>query len=108
MTKRNSVILLLALALLLVACGEVEPPAKTEAPIPAYPITELFFPTGNEQFSDMNASVLSLAVAEDNPNYTAVDGVIFTKGLKTLVAFPRGRSGHYDIPAGTLIIGENA
>lgn len=108
MTKRNSVILLLTLALLLVACGEVEPPVETEAPIPTYPITELFFPTGNEQFSDMNASVLSLAVAEDNPNYTAVDGVIFTKGLKTLVAFPRGRSGHYDIPAGTLIIGENA
>ncbi len=106
--KHITVFFALAFATLLVACGEVELPVTTEAPLPTYPITALYFPTGEERFSDMNASVLDLAVAEDNPNYTAVDGVIFTKGLQTLVAFPRGRTGHYDIPEGTLIIGERA
>lgn len=108
MTNCKFFILLLTLALLLAACGKIEPAVTIEAPIPAYPITELFFPNGSEQFSDMNASVIDLAIAEDNPNYTAVDGVIFTKGLQILVAFPRGRTGHYDVPDGTLIIGENA
>lgn len=108
MTFRKHLIALLALAALLVACGEPQPPVTTEPPLPTYPITELYFPTGKEQFSDMNASVLDLYVAEDNPSYTAVDGVIFTKGLQTLVAFPRGRTGEYTVPDGTLIIGENA
>lgn len=108
MMLRKPILFLLIFALLFAACGTVEPPETTEIPLPAYPIESLFFPTGEERFSDMNASVLDLAVAKDNPNYTAVDGVIFTKGMQTLVAFPRGRTGHYDVPDGTLAIGQNA
>ena len=33
-----------------------------------------------------------------------MDGVIFTADLKSLVAFPIGRTGHYDIPDGTEIV----
>lgn len=107
--KYLAILLVLASVLLLVSCTETEPPAvTTEAPIPTHPIESLFFPTGKESFADMGAGVLDLHVAEDNPNYTAVDGVIFTKGLQTLVAFPRGRTGAYTVPEGTLIIGAKA
>ena len=37
-------------------------------------------------------------------NYTSVDGVLFTKNKKTLVAFPSGRGGEYKVPNGTEII----
>ena len=40
----------------------------------------------------------------ENPNFAAVDGVVFTKDLKTLVLYPSGRSGTYEIPAGTETI----
>jgi len=109
MTFRKHLAILLALtALLLVSCDKTDPPVTTDVAAPTYPIQTLYFPTGEENFGDMNTSVLDLAVAEDNPNYTAVDGVIFSKDLQTLIAFPRGRTGHYDIPDGTLNIGEKA
>lgn len=44
----------------------------------------------------------------DNPYFTTVDGVIFTKDLKTIVAFPPISKTHYDIPFGTEIIGGGA
>jgi len=43
-------------------------------------------------------------VDEHNPNYTAVDGVIFSKDKKTLTAVPGGRTS-YDIPDGTESVG---
>ena len=45
-----------------------------------------------------------ITMADDNPHYQSVDGVLFTKDGKTLVAFPSGRGGHYDIPPGTAAI----
>ena len=43
-----------------------------------------------------------------NPFFTVVDGVIFSKDLKTLVAFPPAYRPHYDIPVGTETIGAGA
>ena len=36
---------------------------------------------------------------QDYPDRRSIDGVLFTKDGKTLVLFPMGRSGHYDIPS---------
>lgn len=47
-------------------------------------------------------------VSSDNQAYTAVDGVLFTKDLKTLAAYPCGQSGEYVIPDGTAAVGEKA
>ena len=40
----------------------------------------------------------------NNPNYRAVDGVLFSKDEKTLIYFPTGREGTYQIPTGTETI----
>lgn len=44
-------------------------------------------------------SLTEIIVAEDNPAYCSVDGVLFTKDMTTLVAYPAGKSGStYKIP----------
>lgn len=40
-----------------------------------------------------------------NPAYTSADGVLYTKDMKTLVAYPAGRQGAYVIPNGVTSIG---
>ena len=55
-------------------------------------------------FADCNIS--SFDVDENNPYYSAIDGVIFSKDLSTLVAFPSAYSNkHYVVPLGTKVIG---
>ena len=55
------------------------------------------------------SSVGAYEVAPENPVYTAVDGCLFSKDLKTLAAYANGRRDlHYDVPKGTETIGENA
>ncbi len=54
-------------------------------------------------------SVGSFEVADGHPLYCAVDGVLFSKDRKTLIRYPCGSSRtHYDVPAGTLAIADNA
>lgn len=43
-------------------------------------------------------------VAQDNPEMTSVDGVLFSKDGKTLLSYPRGRQGSYDVPEGVETI----
>ncbi len=51
----------------------------------------------------------SIKVDPENDSYCDIDGVLFTKDKKKLVAFPEGRLGDvYTVPEGTEIIGENA
>lgn len=48
-------------------------------------------------------------VSPTHPLFCDIDGVLFTKDRKKLIAFPQGRIGdRYEIPEGTEIIGENA
>ena len=48
-------------------------------------------------------------IDEDNPYYTVVDGVVFSKDLSTLVAFPSAYpKKHYNVPDTTLTIGSHA
>lgn len=48
-----------------------------------------------------NYSLLNIEVAEDNPNYKSVSGVLLTKDGKNLVAYPLGSpADDYSIPEG--------
>ena len=50
-----------------------------------------------------------IKVDEGNPNYKAVDGVLFSKDDKTLIAYPIGKEGTtYTIPASVTKIGSDA
>lgn len=54
------------------------------------------------------SSLKTIEVAEENPNYTSVDGVLFDKAKETLVAFPAGHGTTYAVPTGTCGIGDSA
>ncbi|MDD4822481.1 MAG: leucine-rich repeat domain-containing protein [Bacteroidales bacterium] len=43
-----------------------------------------------------------------NPKYTSVDGILFSKDGKTLIAYPMGRSGDYTVPEGVTSINRDA
>ena len=48
-----------------------------------------------------NCTVRAYEAPEDHPLYKTVDGVLFTKDGKTLLAYPDRRTDtHYDVPAG--------
>ena len=50
-----------------------------------------------------------ISVAKDNPYYTDVDGVLFTKDLKRIICYPCGKSGKtYVVPDTVEIIDEYA
>ncbi|MBP5620664.1 MAG: leucine-rich repeat protein, partial [Thermoguttaceae bacterium] len=56
-----------------------------------------------------NRSLTSIEVAEDNPNYRSIDGVLFSKDGKTLLRYPAGREQEkYVVPEGVETIGPNA
>lgn len=51
----------------------------------------------------------TIEVSPDNPWYTSVDGVLYTKDKTTLVAYPPGRDDtHIDVPAGVKEISSYA
>ena len=55
--------------------------------------------------TDVCQSLLNFEVDSDNANYCSVDGVLFTKDMTTLVAYPIGRSDSaYIIPDGVTTI----
>ena len=47
-------------------------------------------------------------VSPENPRFCSIDGVLFSKDGKKLIAFPCGRGGEYEIPEGTEEIGAYA
>ena len=54
-------------------------------------------------------NIPSFEVDESNPNYRSIDGVVFSKDLSMLVAFPSAFSDkHYVVPKTTKIIGFGA
>lgn len=53
--------------------------------------------------------IRNFAVPDDNPYFTVVDGVLFSKDGKTLVRYPMGRTdAHYTLPAGVTAIAYGA
>lgn len=58
-------------------------------------------------FADCHLAVFE--IDESNPNYTVIDGVLYSKDLKTLVAFPSAYPNkHFIVPNTTVVIGEHA
>lgn len=47
-------------------------------------------------------------VAQDNPYYCSIDGILFSKDKTRLVSFPCGRSGSYTMPENVLSISDYA
>ena len=51
----------------------------------------------------------NINVASDNPHYVSIDGVLFSKDMKRIIAFPAGKKVEgYRIPSGVLSIGRGA
>ena len=57
---------------------------------------------------NVDHEVQSFAVDEKNPCFCAVDGVLYSKDLKTLVCYPKARQGAYQVPDGTKKIADRA
>ncbi|MBE6709199.1 MAG: hypothetical protein E7578_08170 [Ruminococcaceae bacterium] len=56
---------------------------------------------------DCASSLTKITVSEQNPKYKSVDGVLFTKDGKKLIAYPNGNPRtDYTIPSGTTEIAE--
>lgn len=73
----------------------------------AFPIPRKVKYIGGGAFAQ--CGITSFQVDPDNPHFTTVEGVIFSKDRKTLVAFPPAYpSKHYNIPEGTETIGAGA
>ena len=64
---------------------------RIESTLPAQELLNSFY----------DCTVVTYEVPEDHPLYQAIDGVLFSKDGKTLLAYPNGRQDeHYDVPAG--------
>lgn len=50
----------------------------------------------------------AIKVSPDNKNFCDIDGVLFDKEVKTLIAFPQGRGGRYVVPETVEAITDNA
>ena len=63
---------------------------------------------GEEAFSQCS-SLTEIRVDENNPNYCAVDGVLFAKDQKRLVTYPGGKKGtSYTVPDGVIALENGA
>lgn len=62
---------------------------------------------GNYAFSD-SQYLQSINVAQDNLNYSSINGVLFDKTKDSLITYPMGRHGVYSIPDGTKYIKDAA
>ena len=54
------------------------------------------------------SNIQNLYVADGNPTYSDIDGVLFNKDKTTLIKFPAGRKGDYTVPESTERIAEQA
>lgn len=53
-------------------------------------------------------NLTEFSVDEANPSYCAIDGVLFNKAATSLVQYPTGRTGKYEIPDGVTTIANGA
>lgn len=54
------------------------------------------------------SSLKSISTPTSNSEYTAIDGVLFSKDRKELIAFPAGRDGIYTVPSGTTTLAKES
>lgn len=53
-------------------------------------------------------NLLEINVDENNPKYCSIDGVLFSKDRKVMVAYPNAHGREYNVPEGVEKIGINA
>ncbi|MEG1497160.1 MAG: leucine-rich repeat protein, partial [Clostridiales bacterium] len=58
---------------------------------------------GRDDFSGCTG-LTSINVADGNPTYSSVDGVLFNKDKTKLIKYPEGKKGAYTIPTGVTTI----
>jgi hypothetical protein len=75
-------------------------------------LTQLTIPDGVVTIGDRAFggchSLLTIAVGANNPNYSSIDGVLYNKNHKTLVAYPGGKDGPFTIPSGVTDLAPGA
>jgi hypothetical protein len=54
------------------------------------------------------SSLTAIVVDVRNPTFSSVDGVLFSKDMKTLIEYPSGKLGSYTIPNSVTTIGDFA
>lgn len=54
------------------------------------------------------SSLAEISVAQDNPNYSSIDGVLFNKDCTELIAYPNAKGSEYTIPDSVMFIGIEA
>ncbi len=65
--------------------------------------------TNIDQFAlDYSGTLTAITVSEDNTSYSSIDGVLYDKAQTTLIRYPNGKSGAYNIPDGVTTIGESS
>lgn len=64
-------------------------------------------PTITQQIFNDCMSLENIVIAEDNPKYCSIDGVLYTKDRTQILCFPQGRKQkEYSIPDGVMVIGD--
>ena len=53
-------------------------------------------------------SLIAIDVSPANGNYTSVDGVLYNKAIRTLIQYPGGKAGVFNIPSSVITIGIRA
>ncbi len=75
-------------------------------------LTQLSLPASLRSIGDMAlpgyGALELITVADGNEQYQTFEGVLFSRDGKTLLLYPAGRRGAYEIPPGTLFLAENA
>ena len=70
-------------------------------------VNNIDFSSGSTPFTYCD-KLTNINVNSANENYTSVDGVLFTKDMKTLIIHPAGKTGSYIVPEGVETINVRA
>ena len=88
-------------------CSEIQAfdiPATVNS-IGSEALTASSMPDMDWYFMSIHFSLLNnITVAEDNPYYKSIDGVLFTKDMSTLIRIPPKKKGSYSVPSGVRTI----
>ena len=52
-------------------------------------------------------ALTTINISDDNKTYCDIEGIVYSKNKKTLLFYPNGRYGGYEVPEGTLRIEHN-
>ncbi len=84
-------------------------PNLTELVLPASLTDFRFAYVDSADVPPICTALTAITVAEDNPNYQSIDGVLFSEDGLTLYRYPTGRADEsYSVPEQVTTIGENA